>query len=176
VNKPGHVLEIYLQPGELWFGDRNTRVRTLLGSCVALTLWHPQHLIGGMCHFMLPGRAGKQAQPLDGRYADEAVDLLLAEIRKNGTQSADYEAKLFGGGCMFHHPFCDGVACVGQVPDRNIAAARALVARHGFRFKAEHIGGQGHRQLIFDIWSGQAWMKHTPLPAEARCRLEAAPQ
>lgn len=45
---------VTLQPGEFHFGGANTRIQTLLGSCVAITLWHPIRRIGGMCHYMLP--------------------------------------------------------------------------------------------------------------------------
>ena len=50
------ILEIFLQPGEFYFGEGKTRIRTLLGSCVAITLWHPRLHIGGMSHYMLPSR------------------------------------------------------------------------------------------------------------------------
>jgi len=46
--KPAHGIEIALQAGELHFGNRNTRIRTLLGSCISITAWHPQLPIGGM--------------------------------------------------------------------------------------------------------------------------------
>jgi chemotaxis protein CheD len=31
-------------------------IRTVLGSCVSITLWHPVKRVGGMCHFLLPTR------------------------------------------------------------------------------------------------------------------------
>jgi len=80
--KPLHVIDIFLRPGDHYFTDRkNTRIRTLLGSCVSITFWHPRLLIGGMCHYMLPERGNElRAEDWhapDGRYADEAVALLL---------------------------------------------------------------------------------------------------
>ena len=65
MNRPLGGNEIFLQPGEFYFGDAATRIRTLLGSCVAITLWHPARMIGGMCHYMLPNRQ-KHHGPLDG--------------------------------------------------------------------------------------------------------------
>ena len=52
-----HAVEIFLQPGDFYFGDENTRLRSLLGSCVSITMWHPTKLIGGMCplHAAFPG-------------------------------------------------------------------------------------------------------------------------
>ena len=53
--------------------------RTLLGSCVSISLWHPRRKIGGMCHYMLPSRGGCEASAPDGRYADEVIALMLQE-------------------------------------------------------------------------------------------------
>ena len=69
---PADVIDVFLQPGEFYFGEEKTRIRTLLGSCVAVTLWHPKLRIGGMCHYMLPRRPRDKAgaaEKLDGRYA-----------------------------------------------------------------------------------------------------------
>jgi chemotaxis protein CheD len=66
-------LNVFLQPGDFHFGAGRTRISTLLGSCISITLWHPARLIGGMCHFMLPSRGLPAGVPLDGRYADEAL-------------------------------------------------------------------------------------------------------
>lgn len=160
--KPDFVMDVFLQPGEFYFGDAGTRVRTLLGSCVAITMWHPKLHIGGMCHFMLPSRCGKLADELDGRYAEEAIQLFQQEIRAAGTRPADYQVKMFGGGnmfkvpskCMGPHTECNNVAC------RNVQAARRLLEHHGHRIVAEHVGEHGHRNVIFDIWSGDVWLKH----------------
>ncbi|MDO8775427.1 MAG: chemotaxis protein CheD, partial [Burkholderiaceae bacterium] len=80
MDKPAHTVDIFLQPGEVYFGGRDTRIRTLLGSCVAITMWHPGMLAGGMCHYMLPGAPTGRRGALDGRYADEAMELMLCEI------------------------------------------------------------------------------------------------
>lgn len=163
---PPDVLEIFLQPGELWFGEERTRIRTVLGSCVAIVLWHPQRRIGGMCHFMLPvrPRARTADQPLDGRYGDEAMELLLREMRRAGTAAADYQAKLFGGGCMFSEDVNGGA----HIPRRNMEAGRALLEREGLQLLTHDLGGQGHRNVIFDIWSGDVWMRRAhAVPAAA---------
>ena len=172
LKKPPHVIEIFLQPGELWFGDEHTRIRTILGSCVAVTLWHPKRRIGGMCHYMLPGRTRGKGAGQDGRYGDEALDLLVKEMKAARSHPHEYEAKLFGGGHMFKHAFGTVKDRGDQVPDRNIDAGRKLVQRHGFMVKAEQLGGSGHRQVIFDIWSGHVWVRHAPLPETARCSAE----
>ena len=157
------VLEIFLHPGEFYFGDRDTRIRTLLGSCVAITMWHPVRKIGGMCHYMLPTRGNAGAEGAGGRYADEAIVLFLREIAANGTYPSEYEVKLIGGGDMF-----PGVErrSAQRIPARNLEAGRSLVIEHGFRIKTEDLGGTGHRNLIFDIGNGDVWVRKVQRSAQ----------
>lgn len=171
---PAAAIDIFLQPGEIFFGDRETRIRTILGSCVAITLWHPKRRIGGMCHYMLPARRrGKRVDHLDGRYADEAMLLLLKEILRQGTNPYEYEVKLFGGGNMFA-PRVQKQAAV-SVADRNIEAGRALLKQHGFNVLVEHLGGRGHRQIIYEVGSGDVWVRQHAL-AEAPAKVPPKPK
>ncbi len=154
------VIDIFLQPGEFYFGDSDTRIRTVLGSCVAITLWHAQRRIGGMCHYMLPSRNRGADAALNGKYADDALQMFMREITSVGTRAAEYEAKLFGAGKMFlqtiNTQFTD-------VPNKNMEAGKSLLAQHGFHVHAEDLGGQGHRQIIFDVGSGAVWVRRHPL-------------
>lgn len=164
MRKPPHVIEIFLNPGEYYFGDRDIRIRTILGSCVSITLWHPKLLIGGMCHYMLPSRNGGGAVQADGKYADEALGLLFDEIRRTGTAIEDYEVKMFGGGNMFQRQVKAGQ---GHIGIKNAEAGRHLVQRHGLRLASADLGGAGHRTVLFDIWSGHVWVRQfTPQVAD----------
>ena len=160
MHKPSQAMEIFLQPGDLYFGDRDNRIRTVLGSCVSLTFWHPNLLVGGMCHYMLPNRSleRRTASDLlwDGRYADEALVMMDKEINAIGVPHREYEVKLFGGGNMFP----DRSNPTNNVGVRNVDTARQLVKNYGYNCVAEHLGGEGHRNIIFDVWSGDVWVKH----------------
>lgn len=158
-HKPLHTVDIFLQPGEVYFGGRDTRIRTLLGSCVAIVMWHPGMLAGGMCHYMLPQSPVRPRKALDGRYADEAMELMLREIRSVCTVPSEYRVKLFGGGHMFS---AQQPASKEHIGAKNVDMARTLLKRHGFAACAEHLGGIGHRTVLFDIWSGHVWMRHQP--------------
>lgn len=158
MNKPDFYIDIFLNPGEFYFGDRETRIKTILGSCVAITLWHPSLHIGGMCHYMLPGnRRRDNNAELDGRYADDAMILFMKELHKTKTSPAEYQVKIFGGGNQFpNHPKSASIS----VPSNNITIGRELLHHYGFNVMAEHLGGTGHRNVIFDLWSGHVWMRH----------------
>lgn len=162
------ALDIFLGIGDLHFCSAPARIRTLLGSCVSITLWHPARKLGGMCHFMLPARNRRPEEPLDGRYGDEAMALFDREIARHGTRPADYCAKVFGGGNMFPtRPRPTPALDVGQ---RNILTAHSLLAERGIRIVAEHLGGDGHRKLVFDVGSGDAWIAFQDLGAQQQRR------
>jgi len=160
------IREVFLQPGGFYFGGGRTRISTLLGSCISITLWHPARRIGGMCHFMLPSRGQSAGAALDGRYADEALVLFDREVAKAGSRPGDYQVKVFGGGNMLTR--ADDSSELMDIAARNIESAYALLARHGYRPAAlAHCGGKGHRKLIFDLWTGHVWLAHRPLGSVA---------
>jgi chemotaxis protein CheD len=162
--KPETIVEIFLQPGEVYFGDRNTRIRTVLGSCIAMVFWHPILLIGGMCHYMLPSRAHeskKTGMELDGRYGCESMIIMAQEMSRSDTQPRDYQVKIFGGGNMFPSKRNLDARHIGF---KNVEAARDLVNRHKLFCVAEHLGDVGYRNIVFDIWSGHTWVRHGRLP------------
>jgi chemotaxis protein CheD len=165
LNAPDDILEIFLRPGEFYFGEGKTRIRTLLGSCVAITLWHPTRLIGGMSHYMLPSRVAhrKKGTSLDGRYADEVMEMFVRELNRSHSKPAEYQVKIFGGGRMFEHAAKEGKPGANvDISERNVRIGRELVRRYGFHFTAEDLGGRGHRNVMLDLWSGDVWVKKAP--------------
>ena len=157
--QPHEIFDIFLQPGDTYWGDRLTRIRTLLGSCVSIALWHPRLREGGMCHFMLPSRTKPSTDgALDGRYAEEAMEMLVAEMKRVGSRPGEYEAKLFGGGSMFIS--AEPEDAVGE---RNIRVARDLAAKHGLRVVSESLGGPFFWRLHLEMWSGNVWVRKRPV-------------
>lgn len=157
--KPDRITEVYLQPGDFYFGGASTLIRTLLGSCVSITMWHPTRLIGGMCHYMLPCRP-KKTDDLQGKYADEAIELFLQEAARHKTSPSEYQIKIFGGGHMFPERTPD---FNDSVSSRNVRAAEMLLARHKLDLVSRHVGLSGHRNIAFEVWSGHVWVKHQAL-------------
>lgn len=162
---PAKLQEVFLNPGDFHFGAGDTRISTLLGSCVSITLWHPRRRIGGMCHYMLDERQRPVDVPLDGRYGREAFELFLQHVAAAGTRPAEYQAKLFGGANMLSD-LPGGKIDIGP---RNIALARELLTAHNITLLAEHVGGSGRRKLHFDLWSGDVWLAF-PQGSNARIR------
>lgn len=159
MSPPGDSLRIeVLNPGDYFFGGGHTRISTLLGSCVSIALWHPSRHIGGMCHYMLAERqvniARSEHALFDGRYAGDALALLVQGMIAAGSRPSEYQAKLFGGGNMFTRRGGDSM----HVGTRNILRGRELLADHKIPLIAEHVGGNGRRKLHFDLRSGHVWL------------------
>jgi chemotaxis protein CheD len=149
------LMDIFLRPGDLFVADASYQLRTVLGSCVSITLWHPATRIGAMSHFLLPTRGGpKRKQPLDGRYGDEAMLAILKELKDAGVPAAQCQGKIFGGGNMFPGQLRAGGINVGQ---RNGEAARELLQTNGIAIVSQSLFGFGHRQIIFDVSNGDVW-------------------
>ncbi len=164
--------DIYLPAGQFHFGAGRARVHTLLGTCIAIALWHPERMLGGLCHYLLPTRRpGPVDDALPGLYADEVMGLFSRALLKSGTRPADYVVKIVGGGNMFPGQLlrggCEGKRCSAarmtecqSVGCKNISAARTLLGAQGFRIAAENVGGRGSRQVVFDLSCGDLWIKH----------------
>jgi chemotaxis protein CheD len=151
------MIEIFLQPGDLFVADADYRLRTILGSCVSITLWHPATKTGGMTHSLLPSRGlSAPANGLDGRYGDESLAMMLNQFKQAGVAPSQCEAKVFGGGNMFPGHVNSQSLNVGH---RNGVAAKELLQKNSIALKAEYLFGFGHRQVIFDLASGDVWSK-----------------
>ena len=160
--KPLHSIH----PGEWYFGAEYERLHTLLGSCVALTAWHPRLKIGGMCHYLLAtpaaqkhsGRDLPSGGVIDCRYAVHA----LAQMKKVMQAYADiteYQLGLFGGGDMFafHSP-----KSIGQ---DNIAYACQWLRREKLQPSQTDVGGAISRSLMLVIATGEIQVKHYQMDA-----------
>lgn len=169
---PAPPRELFLQPGEFALGDASCRIRTVLGSCISIALWSPDARIGAMSHCLLPTRGregvaharGLELRGLDARYADEALQLMLRALERRHVRGVQCRAKIIGGGNMFPSHRAAGVP-VGR---RNGEAARGLLQSHGIEVVSESLFGEGHRQVVFDVATGDVWARQlAPVDAGA---------
>lgn len=158
MNDARHGFEVFLRPGEWYVGDEEVRIRTLLGSCVSVAMWHPKMRIGGMCHYMLAQRKSHELPGvLSGRYADEAVLLLLQSLLRYGCAIREFQVKLVGGASVLSS--LEREMQLMDVPAENVAAARRLARQLGLNVLAEDLGGNSARLVVFDLASGDVWVR-----------------
>ena len=156
--------DVMLRPGEYAVGGAESQMRTLLGSCVSITLWHPRLRVGAMSHFLLAERPSADASAAprhDARYGQDALHLMLDHLARVRVTGSECEAKIFGA--------------IG-VGRRNGEAARQLLLDRGIPVISESLFGNGHRQIIFHPASGDVWVRQvqpgssdfTPLAGDLR--------
>ncbi|HOB94953.1 MAG TPA: hypothetical protein PK306_03705 [Aquabacterium sp.] len=150
---PGQNL--VLMPGQMHLGQHVASLRTLLGSCVAITLWHPLKRIGGMCHFLLPRRARRAGDAPDGRYGDEAVAEMVRTLSLLRTDPKDYVAHLYGGADTM-----SGVsAALFNIGERNIEQGWALIEQYGFQLDGIDVGEDIPRTVALNLATGAVTMR-----------------
>lgn len=145
------MIDMFLNPGQVFAGDHRHRVHTLLGSCVSVTLWAPARRVGAMSHYLLadgPQVAGRAPDP---RYGGDALELMCAALAARGVDPRGCEAKVFGG--------ADMGAGDGAVGRRNGELALRRLRAAGIGVRATSLYGRGHRRIVFDIATGDVWSR-----------------
>jgi chemotaxis protein CheD len=168
---------VTLMPGQMHFGSQAASLRTLLGSCLSVTLWHPERRIGGMCHFLLPSRSRKPGDPLDGRYGDEALEAMVQLLQATRTDPKDYHAHLYGGADTMP----EGTALKFNVGERNIEQGFNLVDRYGFQIQGVDVGEDVPRTVTLTLATGEVDMrrgigKAPPVHLPQHAAPQAAPR
>lgn len=122
-------------------------LRTLLGSCIGLTLFDRKLRIGGLAHIVLPVSNGVAAPP--GKYADTAIPHLIRTIESLGGQMRHVVAKFAGGSDMF------ASASANAVGELNIAMVETLLQDARITVTGRHCGGNKGRRMEFDVQTGR---------------------
>ncbi|WP_051534841.1 chemotaxis protein CheD [Deefgea rivuli] len=170
-NRDLSTKRVVLNLGDLYFGQGNEVIETLLGSCVAVTFWHPQTHVGGMCHFLLPSRRNavhlSSSEP-NTRYGDEALKMMLKHIKHLGMPAEHYVIQVFGGGRIF------SIESTQQpIGFSNTEFAVRFLNEHKLCIAHKDINGNGYRYIRLNLNSGtiaieqgKTQLKRADLPAQ----------
>lgn len=137
----------YLKQGELAIVSGDTKVFTILGSCVAVVLWDEQSKIGGVNHFLLPNWNNKGVP--DVRYGDVAITELHDKTILSGAVRRRLVAKIYGGASLLK------LENVGfNIGFRNIEIAKQKLKELNIKIVEEITGGNSGRKILFDPITG----------------------
>jgi len=147
--RPGEHL--MLLPGQWHVGRHVALMRTLLGSCVAVILWHPQRKLGAMCHYLLPSRRRTPGMALEGRFGEEAMELMAHALQRHHIPPHEFEAHLYGGADTMP----DSAGAKLNVGERNIEAGWALIEKYGYTLQAVDVGDSIPRTVQLCLRTGE---------------------
>lgn len=139
-----------VHPGEWYFGRGYKNIYTILGSCVALTVWHPKLKLGGLCHYLLAtppkGLSGSSLINTHeaGRYAESAL-LLMKQAMLRYAKLNEYQLGLFGGS--------DSLADY-TVGKQNILYAQRWLENEDLELAQSDTGGAFSRSIVLDTDTG----------------------
>jgi chemotaxis protein CheD len=146
-----HIRNIFLKPGEVVMAYEPSLVSSVLGSCVAVTMFFPGRRIGAICHAMLPDSGGRNN---DLRYVDSALRHIYQKMRESG--AAHPVVKLFGGAQVLDiGSYASEKRTVGE---QNVAQAEMVLAGLGLDIAARDTGGIQGRKLYFCTRSGDVFL------------------
>lgn len=148
-----HTHNIYLKPGEVVVARKPVLVSTVLGSCVAVTMFSPDCGFGAICHAMLPDGAGRTE---DLRYVDTALRYIYSKALKYGAAD-NLVVKLFGGARMLNvGKVEDTVRTVGE---QNVAKALEVLSTLRLEVSESDTGGFAGRKLYFCTRDGDVYLR-----------------
>ncbi len=146
---------IFLKQGEIIYGSAGMQISTVLGSCVAVTMYDRQKGFAAICHAVLPCKSLYQVQlRSDFEYVDRAIDSMLDSYASQRGAGGRLEIKVFGGARMLQTPEKLAVGC------HNIDAALGTLDRHGRRPLVRDVGGRYGRYICFDMGSGKVMHRY----------------
>ena len=145
---------VFLQPGQWHLARNGEVVRTILGSCVAVTLYDPSLRAGAVCHAVLPASPRRGEEQGCGYYVSCIVNQMVEEMSAIGARPGGVEAKIFGGAGMI-----GGRSPALSVGRQNLETARRLLKEMGLDLKGHAVGGGAGRVLLFDSATGDAFVR-----------------
>lgn len=156
------VEAVYLKPGDFCIALRPTVVKTVLGSCVTVTMYSARTKIGAACHALLPTcrddqgpQCTTQTCQTASRYVECIIPEMARRMQEKGIVLGELEIKLFGGADMMMEMLADHQ----RVGHQNVLTSKMILARLGMIIKSSDVGGGAGRKLVFDTRSGDVWIK-----------------
>jgi chemotaxis protein CheD len=167
---------VFLQTGDCFFGVMPTLVTTVLGSCVAVTLFSPEKRMSAICHAFLPDSKEDRTQgrdPQTCRYVDTALRNMLDAMDKLGARRSALEVKIIGGAAGLGAALDKGSSF--RIGERNVNMARRILTAEGLTISKVDVGGNQGRKVLFLSHTGEAWIKRLSPMAAARETLGKGP-
>jgi chemotaxis protein CheD len=122
---------------------------TLLGSCIAVTLYHRPTKWAATCHALRTRHSGSP----DGqtKFVDDALRIMIDAYRAAGIADRSLQAKLFGGASVLK-PTSPTTSDTGQL---NCERAREILDHNRIQLCQVEIGGPKGRKLWFHTSTGE---------------------
>lgn len=146
---------IKLLPGEYFVSEQGQLLVTVLGSCVSACIRDRHRRVGGMNHFMLPNLELNNTHLFGAsmRFGVNAMEVLINDLLRQGSQRENLEAKIFGGANMM-------TASGMKIGQKNAQFVQEYLKIEKIPVLAKDLLGSHARKVYFFPESGKV-MVHT---------------
>ncbi len=126
-----------------------------LGSCIGVTVYDPESMVGGLIHCMLPLSKldPEKARRIPCMFVDTGIPALLDRMFKEGAERSRLITKVAGSSELMDEKK------VFKIGERNYAVLRKLLWKNSILIDAEHVGGQISRTLSLELATGRTTIK-----------------
>jgi chemotaxis receptor (MCP) glutamine deamidase CheD/FixJ family two-component response regulator len=138
---------VFILPGEYFISKQPHLISTLLGSCVAVCLYSPQHKFGGMNHYMLPTSPTRERS---GKYGDYANSKLFEFFERTVGSLAGLQAIVSGGANVIA-----AGSAGSHIGQKNLEIARGMLKERGIPIIKENLGGTVGLKLHYQNWDNR---------------------
>jgi len=141
------LIDFYLSPGHIYMSHEPALVSTVVGSCVAVSLWDSKKEIGGMAHFLYPFTENRHRAT--AQYGNAAVKYMVRMFLDFGAQEKNLRAQIFGGALM-------APADCMRIAKENVQMARKILRSHRINIVSEDTGGNMGRKIVYNTQRNEA--------------------
>ena len=142
------IAEETIWAGDIFVSEKQVRITTVLGSCVAVCLFDSLRCFGGMNHYLLP------TPGTSGRHGEWSIRELYQRMLSLGSRPRNLQAKVFGGGSPL--ALANDITAVGAA---NARIAFETLKSLRVAITGESVGGNAGMRLYFENWSGLALVR-----------------
>ncbi|MBD3178715.1 MAG: hypothetical protein GF417_03435 [Candidatus Latescibacteria bacterium] len=118
---------------------------TVVGSCLAVTLYNREMKVGGMAHILMAGEG-----MYDTKYVKPALDSLINSLRGFGGEDVDWVTRMAGGSVLIKG---SNRLVVNTGRHTALEALKLLIGRQ-YDIVGMHVGGDCRRGIKFDLNTG----------------------
>ncbi len=159
----GYNSNVYLKPGEVIVSRHPIVVSTILGSCIAVTMFSPGKKVGAICHAMHPCNP---TDVVNVQYVDSAIYSAFIKMMDYSGKT-DLIVKLFGGArVLLGGEYGEDRMAIG---DQNIFQAKKTLQELGLAITNSDLGGFRGRKLLFSIKTGDVYLRRLKHASNALC-------
>lgn len=149
---------IYLNPGENHFTNKPKLIKTVLGSCISVIIYHRASKYSAVTHSVMPEKNCQEASCFccEPKFVDCSIRMVLTKFDELRIKRNELESKLFGGSEIHNFKTNSRMESIGT---QNLKTAKRILFENKIPIVASDIGGLNGRKIIYNSATIEVFVK-----------------